>query len=316
MPAHPATPTARATLPRSVTLDRSPSPSRTGTLAVALTALALGACAGDPPPPPPSPPQPVREHDPRLVRVGGTGAMAPVAAALAAAWADAGRTPRVVVTESIGSGGGIRAAADGVLDLGMISRPLSNDEQRLGLHVVPAGRDAVVIAANVQVPYDGLASEDLIALYGGTRRSFIDGTPAVLLLRDRDESANLAMDRMLPVLGELRERAYRAGSFRVLYHDDAMGEALASTRGAMGVFALSAVVAWRLPLKVMAIDGVRPSVETIADGSWRATRELAFVARPDRRGHVRPFLEFVASPTGREVLIRTACLPAGHPAPR
>jgi phosphate transport system substrate-binding protein len=260
----------------------------------------LAACQGDGAPP--APVNAVGEVSPsEEIVVVGTGAMQPLAIELAAAWRAAGGVPRVVVEPSVGSGGGIRAAAEGAVDLGMISRPLSAREAQLGLLVRPVARDAVVIAANRSVGVDGLTRAEIVELYAGRLRRFSDGSEAVLLLRDPQESANLALERVLPSLTALRQEATLAGRTRVLYHDDAMGQALATTPGAVGVFDLGAIVAGKLPLKALALDGVVPSVEALSDERWPVVRELAFVARPDRQARVAPFLAFVASDEGRRI---------------
>ena len=277
-------------------------------------ALSMAACQGDPAPPA-TLPAAVITPEPGAIRLMGSGAMEPLARALAAAWREAGEGWPVRVEPSVGSGGGVRATVDGAIDLGMISRPLAPDERQDGLSIQPVARDAVVIAANRSVGIDGLTRETLLALYAGHATQFADGQRAVVLLRDGKESANQALERLAPELGPIRQEAYRLGRLRVLYHDDAMGEALATTPGGIGVFDLGAIVTWRLPLKILALDGVTPSAETLADGSWKATRELALVFRRDRRARVERFLAFVSSPTGRRITRACGYLPAGERQP-
>jgi phosphate transport system substrate-binding protein len=262
--------------------------------------VAVTACDGDAPPPA-GVVRATAAAEPGTIRLAGTGAMAPLAERLARAFSTgAPGRPRVLVAESIGSGGGVRATWDGAVDLGMVSRPLNAEELRLGLTVVPVGRDVVVLAGHPDLAIEGISGDELRALHGGAQP--LGNTPVTLLLRDRDESANAALDAMVPGMRALREQAYGGGRLRVLYHDDAMGEALASTRDAVGVFSLAAIQSRRLPLKVLALDGVRPSPASVADGSWKATRPLSFVMRPDRAAHVRLFLEHCASAEGRAIV--------------
>jgi len=190
--------------------------------------------------------------------------MAPLALALGRAH----RGPlRVVVEESLGSGGGARAAADGAVDLGMISRELSPDERRLGLLEVLVARDAVVVVAAPGVPVVGLTREELRGLYAGSRRSYPDGTAASVLLRERGESANAALLRAVPGLSLWPPLPGR----RVLYHEAAMIEALASTPGAIGVGSLGGL-AGHPQLRALALDG--------RTASQRLTREAGFLPLP------------------------------------
>ena len=241
--------------------------------------------------------------------------MMPLAHELVAGWRGQHREPEFVIEPSVGSGGGARAAADGAVDLGMISRALTPDEQALGLRVLPIARDGVVLAAHRSVDVEGLGSDELVELFSGRVDHFADGTHAVPLLRDARESANQALERLVPALRQVREDAYRDHRLRVLYHDDAMGEALATTPGGIGVFDWGAVVTWRLPLRVLAIDGHRPSIASISDGSWKATRELAFVIRPDRLQRVAAFVAFVGSGEGQRITLASGYVPFEKLAP-
>ena len=207
------------------------------------------------------------------------------------------------------------------IDLGMISRPLDASERALGLIEVKIARDAVVLAGHPAIEAAGVSSEELRQLYAGERRTFADGSPAVLLLRDRKESANAALERVVPGLLSLREASYRDHRHAVLYHDGAMAGALSATPGALGVFSLGALLAHGLALKVLNLDGRAPTLAALADGSWQATRDLSFVFRPDRAERTRAFLTFVTSREGRQITLASgylplpSALPAGDAAP-
>lgn len=276
-----------------------------------LAVLGLAACEGDPPP---ADVQASPSFSPEggVLRLVGTGAMVPLAWELAGAFARSRTDLRIVVEPSVGSGGGVRAASDGAVDLGMVSRPVTDGERRRGLAVFPVARDVVVLAAHRAVPVDALATAEVLALVKGGQTSFPDGTAATVLLRDRQESANVALDRAVEGLDKARDEATRTRRWRVLYHDDSMGEALAATPGALGVFNLGAIITGRLPLKVLAIDGTAPSVAAVESGAWRATRELSFVAREDRVGRARGFLDFVATPEAHALIRACGYLPLAN----
>lgn len=274
----------------------------------AVMFASLAACTDPGPPPPAEHPETLPGSPDEIVAVG-TGSMTPLAERLAAAWAARGGSPKVVVEPSVGSGGGVRACADGAVDLGMVSRPLGEAERRLGLEVFPVARDAVVLAASERLPISGIGSAELTRLYRGEAVQLPDGRPLVLLLRDPDETANAVFERVYPGLRPLREEATRSRRLRVLFHDDAMGAALVSTLGGVGLHSLGGVVTSPYGLKALELDGVRPTVEAMAEGRWAPGRDLFFVARPERRGHVQPFLDFVGSPEGRRVVRESGYLP-------
>lgn len=273
-----------------------------------LVALVVPGCEGDPAPPTPRQGVTSEPGEPGVLRLLGTGAMTPLAHRLAELWS---RTPegaawRVEVEPSVGSGGGIRAARDGVVDLGMISRSLSERERTFGLREAVVARGAVVLATQRTSSLQGMSRSEVERLYGG--ESPPEAPRWTLLLRDREESANDALERWIPALAPLRELAYQQRRARVLYHDEAMREALASTPGAVGVVDLGAVLGVQGALKGLAIDGVEPSLEAVREGRWKATRTLSFVYRPERAARVAGFLRFASSPGARETLRESGCV--------
>ncbi|MCS6899579.1 MAG: hypothetical protein RMJ98_07615, partial [Myxococcales bacterium] len=180
-------------------------------------------------------------------------------------------------------------------------------EQGLGLQVFPVARGGVVLAVHRDVLLRGMSREEILQLYRGD-----GGPPGVglsLLLRDREESANAALERWIPELKPLREQAYEQHRARVLYHDEAMREALVSTPGAVGVVDLGAVVSAHGMLRGLAIDGVEPTLDALRDGRWKATRELSFVFRPERIARVQAFLHWIRSREALSVIEASGCIP-------
>jgi len=275
--------------------------------------VALLTGCDDPPPAPSATSAPI-DPDPPVLRVAGTGAMTPLALRLAREWASRGGTPPVVVEPNVGSTGGLQAALDGAVDIGMMSRSLTEAGGARGLVVVPVARDLVVLAAHREVTVDGLSRSEVLAHFSGERTHYQDGTPATLVLRDRSDSAHAAFELELEALRPIREQAYQTRRFQVVFHDDAMGATLASTPGSFGVFSFGAITAWQLPLKVLALDGVAPSVEQAERGAWRATRDLLFVLRPERSPRAERFLSFVFSEEARRSMRAWGYIPLAREA--
>jgi phosphate transport system substrate-binding protein len=247
-----------------------------------------------------------------MLHLAGSGAVTPLASLLATAFS---RTAPVIVEPSVGSGGGVRAVGDGAVDIGLVARPLKDAELARGLTLIPIARDAVVMAANPSVRATAIDSRMLIDLFEGQRTTWLDGSPATVLLRDREDTAHGAFELLVPGLKEVRERAYASHRFRVLSHDDAMADALLLTPGTIGVFSLGAIEALHLPLKALAIDGLEPSIAAVENGTWKATRDLGFVVRTDRIARVQQFLSFVASDEAARLMRAVSYVPIARSAP-
>ncbi len=245
-----------------------------------------------------------RGNEERLF-LAGSGSNLPLTRALVDAFV-AGHPERakVVVFESIGSSGGVRAARDQAVEIGLISRSLREREQPYGLQVVPYARVAVVVAANPSVSDTNLTRDELVEIYSGRRTTWSDGAAISVLQREQGDSSHAAFARVFPAFARADAEAYAAGRFRVVYHDRAMQNALFVTEGGVGLFDFGAVQTQGLALRLMDIDGVRPSVVSIEDGSYPFYKDLSFVytSESGKRPLVQAFLAFVASDGGQQVI--------------
>jgi ABC-type phosphate transport system substrate-binding protein len=55
-------------------------------------------------------------------------------------------------------------------------------------------------------------------------------------------------------------------------------------------------------LRALRLDGVTPSTEALARGTWPAIRTLGVVFRPERRDRVAPLLALATSERGRAMI--------------
>ncbi|MCJ7638342.1 MAG: phosphate ABC transporter substrate-binding protein, partial [Euryarchaeota archaeon] len=55
-------------------------------------------------------------------------------------------------------------------------------------------------------------------------------------------------------------------------------------------------------VKALSIDGVAPTYDTIANGTYPIQRDLLFVTNGDPSGNTKAFIEFTLSPAGQAIL--------------
>lgn len=276
--------------------------------AVAISAGLVHGAESGATPPPIRPALPRRAAARPELELAGSGTNMPLTRLLLSAFERAQPGPALVLHGGIGSTGGLRALRAGAVDAALISRA-PKPEEAPGLRIVPYARAAVVLAANPSVPRESLSSEALLALYSGTRTRWRDGSPVVLLQREPGDSAHLALAGFMPEFASVDQAARSARRFPVLYTDDAMQAALLRTRGGAGLFDLGAIVSQGLPLTVLPLDGIEPSLETLRAARYPVTRELAFAFAGEPAPRLRAFLDFVASDAGRAICEQNGYLP-------
>jgi len=73
----------------------------------------------------------------------------------------------------------------------------------------------------------------------------------------------------------------------------------------MGPSTLALLLSEKRTLKALALDGVAPSAQTIADGSYPLVKQLLIVTGPKTPPAAQAFVSFVRSGAGRELLQQT-----------
>jgi phosphate transport system substrate-binding protein len=214
------------------------------------------------------------------------------------------------VPSSIGSTGGIRAAAAGRISAGLISRPLREAEQGLGLTVLAYARVVIVIGAHPTVPDDGITSAELVEIYRGTRTRWRDGQEIIVLTREPGDSTIEVLERAVPGFKDAYAQGQRARRWTTLYTDQSMNRALSRTPFAVGFSDLGEIPLERLSIKPLAFDGVPPTAEQALKGRYPLVKTLAFVFKKDTLGpEARAFVDFVRSPEGHRILASLGYLP-------
>lgn len=243
------------------------------------------------------------------LRLAGSGSNLPLTRELAEAFMRRWPDHRVIVFESVGSTGGIRAASDGAVDLGLVSRPLRATEDPLGLVVIPYARVAVAAVANLDVSDRELSPERLVEIYAGKHRRWSDGEAIIVLQREHGDSSHAAVDRALPEFAAVNDAAYREKRWRVLYNDRAMYEALVSTPGSIGLLDVGATQTQALALRVLKLDGVAPSETNLRSGSYPFAKVLAFISSTQPEGIARKFVDFTHSSDGQALIRQRGYVP-------
>jgi phosphate transport system substrate-binding protein len=218
----------------------------------------------------------------------------------------------IEIPASIGSGAGIRAASDGAIAVALISRPLRESEQGLGLTVVPYARTAVVVGANPAVADDGLTFEELVQIYKGLKTRWSDEREIVVLTREAGDSSLEVLEQKIPGFSAASAESRRTRRWKTLYTDQEMTRMLAVTPYALGPSDLGTITAERSPIKVLKLEGMVPTPENVRSGRYRLVKTLAFAFRRDRLPpEAQAFVDFVRGSEGAKILQASAFVPGG-----
>ncbi len=242
------------------------------------------------------------------LRLGGTGAAIGVMTRLAEAFAADNPGISAEVLPSLGSGGGIRALADGAIDVAVSARALKPAEAENPLVAAPLSRSPFVVVTSNPEPQE-LAAGDLAALYANPAARWADGSPVRIILRPKSDSDSAFLmrhfDGMEAALGQARLRP----EVPVAATDQENVGLAGKIAGSLTTASLTQIVSENAPLHVVPLDGVAPTLENLESERYPFYKELTIVHRQDSDATVRSFMAFVESERGRQILRDAGNLP-------
>lgn len=239
------------------------------------------------------------------IKIGGTGASLGAMQVLAHAYAKTQPDAKITVLPSMGSGGGIKAVLAGAIQIGVSSRPLSEAESKAGAVSIEYGRTPFVFATAAASKATGITTQNLIDFYAGKVDQWPDGTKLRLVLRPIGDSDSETIKAMSPAMRDAKSAAEQRKGMVFTVTDQETASSIEKIPGAVGPSTLALMLSEERALKALTLDGVVPSAENIANGSYPLLKQLLIVTGPKTTPEAQAFVSFVRSGAGQEILKQT-----------
>ena len=238
------------------------------------------------------------------VATGGSTSVEKVIGALGEAFMEA--NPSVDVTyDPTGSGAGVTGAADGTLDIGLSSRALKDEEKAQGLKETTFALDGIAIVVNTENTVEDQSLEQIAKLATGeiTNWSEVGGPDAPVVLIGR-EAGSGTRDGFESIVGVEDKCAYE----QELTSTGAVLAGVAANPNAFGYVSLASVDD---TVKMVTVDGVTASEETVKDGSYKIQRPFVFVTKDGEElsAQAQAFYDFALSEDAAELIAAAGAVP-------
>lgn len=215
------------------------------------------------------------------------------------------------VLPSMGSGGGLKALSDGVLDLSLSARRLKPAEKDAGLVDQACMATPLVFATQPHHVTD-FSISDLPGLYINPDPHWPDGTPLKVILRAESGSEMPYLVSKVPGLKEAFEQSRARPDTVVGITDQLNAEIAERMNGALAIASLLQINTEHLQLAPVRIDGVHPSPESLKDRTYPFSMTICVVGKSDRMSaDAASVVEFLNSPVGETVILSAGALPVG-----
>lgn len=237
----------------------------------------------------------------------GSSTVAPLMAEIARAYENAHAGVRVDV-QSGGSSRGIADARSGLADIGMASRALRSEEN--DLHAFTIARDGIAIILHTDNPVSELSNAQIKRIYTGELRNWkrVGGKDAPITVIHKAEGRS-TLELFLAYF-ELTPAQVNAS---VVIGDNQQGiKTLSGNPDGIGYVSIGTAeyeAGAGTAIKILALNGIAASTETVRDGSFPLSRPLNLVTRARPRGLQKKFIEFAQSQAAHPAIKELSFVP-------
>jgi phosphate transport system substrate-binding protein len=232
------------------------------------------------------------------VQLAGSTTIQPHAELLAKSF-QANNTNIKVFVQGGGSSAGVTAVGMGTADIGMSSANLTASQLSLypNLKPVPIAVDGIAIIVNPQNPVNNLTLNQVRDIFSGSISNWnqVGGPNQKINIVNR-EAGSGTRDGMQKIV--LKGSRFSSGGI-TQSATGAVRSYIAGDPNAIGYISFAEV---DNSVKTPGINGVIPSYNAIANGTYPIQRDLLLVTNGDPSGNAKAFIDFTLSPAGQAIL--------------
>ncbi len=231
------------------------------------------------------------------ITVAGSTSVQPLSDELAKAYSQKNLNVTINV-QGGGSSQGVKAAADGIAQIGASSRKLKDSEKNLGLKEIRVALDGIAIVVNPKnTAITNLTMEQVKGIFSGkiTNWKEVGGkdSPISVVTREAGSGTRGAFEEMVMGDEKIASKAITQAS------NGAIRSTVGGDEKAIGYVSIGFLSS---DVKGIKVDNVEPTVENIRSGAYKISRPFLYLTKGEPAGEVKAFIDFVLSPAGQEIV--------------
>lgn len=246
------------------------------------------------------------------VVVAGSTSVQPLSEELAAAFMDANGDITVEI-QGGGSGQAAVSLADGIADIGALSREVKDEEKNTIVKEYVIAKDGVAVIVNPDVNVKNLSLEQIKGIFTGeiTNWKEVGGKDQAITVVSREEGSGTrgAFTELTKVMEKDsagNEVDSTSKNAIIQPSTGAVLQAVGSTPGAIGYVSMEALNDTVTAVKV---DGVSISKETVLDGTYAISRPFIYAVAGEVSEAAQAFIDFVMSAEGQALIEENGFIP-------
>ena len=244
------------------------------------------------------------------IRIGGTGNALGAMRLLGNAFTKSHPETKIILLGSIGTSGAIKAVPKGAIDIGLSSRPLTEEETRSGLSATEYARSPTVFTVRTINTVTSISTSQIADIYSGKMQNWPDGKPIRPVMRQPGDDNVRQVADLSPEIKLALIAAEKRQGLPFAVTDQEAADKAESIPGSFGISTLALILSEKRSLRALSLNGVEPTPENLSSGRYPLVKRFYFVLPKDPAPAAKEFVGFVNSPPGRELLQQT-----GHTLP-
>lgn len=203
-----------------------------------------------------------------------------------------------------GSGAGIQAVMEGRCDIGLSSRDLKNEEEQ-SLNATVIAIDGIAMIVNPQNSVSDLTIEQIAKIYTGEIINWngVGGNDAPIVLIGR-EAASGTRDGFETITKTADKCKYT----QELTSTGDVVQTVSQNPNAIGYASLASV---KDSVKLLAVESVTPTNETIQNGTYKIQRDFVFVTSKNKQlsEAAQAFMDYATSKAADVMITKAGAVP-------
>lgn len=246
----------------------------------------------------------VKDSKTQTVSLDGSTSMEKVIGYLSEAYMEENSDVKVTFNPT-GSGSGIQAVLEGRCDIGLSSRDLEDEESAKGLVSTVVAIDGIAVIMHPDNSVNNLSIDQIEDIFEGdiTNWKQVGGKDAPIVCIGRE--AQSGTREGFETITDTKDDCVYS---QELTSTGDIVQTVSSNPNAIGYASLASV---KDNVKILSVDGVVPSTETIQDGTYKIQRNFLLVTKSDKKleGNAKAFFDYAVSTSADELIKSAGAVP-------
>jgi phosphate transport system substrate-binding protein len=249
------------------------------------------------------------------ITINGSGSALDMMKPMIAAFQKTNKDIRITMDKPLGSSGAVKALLAGALDMVMSSKPLKPEEIAKGAQLQVYGKTPLVFITEKNVRKTDIATKELEDIYTGKVTAWPNGDPIRLVLRPIEDIDSKIISALSPGMTSAMNAVRSRPGMIIAVTDPEAYTTVAKTSGGLGATGMTSIIAEKLPVASLTLNGVTASPKTLASGAYVLSKEISIVTTPRTPPAADRLIKFLLSRQGRSIAAKTGVyVTAGAPA--